>query len=431
MPWWVSSPGLSKALRGRTPAVNPAPIDAGQAMSVLDLLDHPSLHGRIYGGVLTEQNHRIVFDKLLTCGFRRPHRVCGPPRSSCLTTSRARSTWRRPDMIADLLADDDAKTGRSTPSCTCRWHRSSTSSAGTSRPAGGVLGISGDVGGESASHYIAKIAAAMDSGNDGGAGARTADTSRAAARARCGRTAGGHRIETQRRMAMRSGRDVADYAVPAPAGEHPLPVGRGTRTADLAHHRTAGPAARADRNSDLRRRRSLRGQVDVRKTLRASMSTGGAHRPDPPQTCGHRPELVIICDVSGSTVAGLQFTLRLVYALRQQFSKVRVFAFVDTVDEVTEYFDEHTDDDFGAAMHQMISEARISTSTGHSDYGNMLRGFAAMRRIDPPGCAADPRRCPQQLPDARIDALSELVDRVRNSYWLNPEARSVWGTGDR
>jgi len=32
--------------------------------------------------------------------------------------------------------------------------------------------------------------------------------------------------------------------------------------------------------------------------------------------------------------------------------------------------------------------------------------------------------------DAHVDALAELVERARHAYWLNPEAKEHWGTGD-
>ncbi|HYF74861.1 MAG TPA: VWA domain-containing protein, partial [Nocardioides sp.] len=82
-----------------------------------------------------------------------------------------------------------------------------------------------------------------------------------------------------------------------------------------------------------------RGPLDFRRTVRASMSTGGVpltthHKPKRP----HRTELVVLCDVSGSVANFAQFTLLLVYALREQFGSVRAFTFIDHVHEVTSYF---------------------------------------------------------------------------------------------
>ena len=52
--------------------------------------------------------------------------------------------------------------------------------------------------------------------------------------------------------------------------------------------------------------------------------------------CNH--ELVVLCDVSGSVANFAQFTLLLVFALRDQFTKVRAFTFIDHVHEVTHHF---------------------------------------------------------------------------------------------
>ncbi len=88
-----------------------------------------------------------------------------------------------------------------------------------------------------------------------------------------------------------------------------------------------------------RRRLGRSGRLDFRRTVRASLATGGVplvthHRPHKP----HKPELVVLCDVSGSVAGFAHFTLMLAYALREQFTKVRAFAFIDTVDEVTRFF---------------------------------------------------------------------------------------------
>ena len=425
--------GFVDALRGRGMPVNPsALIDAARAMAVLDLLDRTSLREGLAATLLTDQTHRLVFDKLFDLWF--------PPAPGVRTTTfeLPRDTDGEIDveatrsMIADLLADDEAERDGRLAELVAQIvdqlgrYESTRGEAFSTYQAMSVV---------SPQTLIAKIAAALDAGNDESAGrAGTAERYRAAARARAGGLRAAIESETQRRMAMRNGRDaVADYAVPKlPENINFLSAGA-REQAQI--RRTIEPLARLlAAKLEIRRRRSHRGQVDVRKTLRASMSTGGVpidliHRAPRP----HRPELVIICDVSGSVAGFSQFTLRLVYALRQQFSKVRVFAFVDTVDEVTEYFDRHTDDgDFGAAMHQMISTARIATLDGHSDYGNMLRGFADeyAESLTHRGALLILGDARNNYHDARLDALTELVDRARNSYWLNPEAELVWGTGD-
>ena len=94
-------------------------------------------------------------------------------------------------------------------------------------------------------------------------------------------------------------------------------------------------ATRVSREQHARRGRPL----DFRRTVRASMSSGGVpmetrHKPKRPG----RTDLVVLCDVSGSVANFASFTLMLVFALREQFNRVRAFTFVDEIHEVTDRF---------------------------------------------------------------------------------------------
>src|SRR3712207_8409187 len=88
----------------------------------------------------------------------------------------------------------------------------------------------------------------------------------------------------------------------------------------------------------------------------------------------HKPELVVLCDVSGSVAGFSHFTLMLTQALREHFSGVRAFAFVDATDEVTRFF--RPGADVAAAIARIGREADVVAFDGHSDYGNALEVFA-------------------------------------------------------
>jgi uncharacterized protein with von Willebrand factor type A (vWA) domain len=237
--------------------------------------------------------------------------------------------------------------------------------------------------------------------------------------------------EVRRRTAERIGKEkVAASSVPRIAEQVDFLRARSDEMAEL--RRTVTPLARrlASRLA-ARRRRSSRGSIDLRRTLRRSMSTGGVpinlvqHKARP-----GRPELVVLCDVSGSVAGFSHFTLLLVNALREQFSRVRVFAFVDTTDEVTRFFE--PGGDLAAAMTRMTNEAQLVTFDGHSDYGNALGTFAEQF-----GDALTSRSSLLILGDARtnyrdpnVAVLRRLGSVAKHAYWLNPEPRSQWGTGD-
>ncbi len=180
--------------------------------------------------------------------------------------------------------------------------------------------------------------------------------------------------ETKRRTAEQLGREhVQMYGIPQLAENVEFLRASGEQLRQM--RRVVAPLARtlATRLA-ARRRRSRAGEIDLRKTLRKSMSTGGVpidvvlKKPHPA-----RPELVVLCDVSGSVAGFSHFTLLLVHALRQQFSRVRVFAFIDTTDEVTELFG--PDADLAVAVQRITREAGVYTRDGHSDYGNAFVSF--------------------------------------------------------
>jgi uncharacterized protein with von Willebrand factor type A (vWA) domain len=180
-----------------------------------------------------------------------------------------------------------------------------------------------------------------------------------------------------------------------------------------------------------RRRLGRSGRLDFRRTVRASLGTGGVpivthHRPHKP----HKPELTVICDVSGSVAGFAHFTLMLAYALREQFTKVRAFAFIDTCDEVTRFFT--PGGDVADALARMSSEAQLVWFDGHSDYGHAFERFAE-KYPD----AITPKTALLILGDARnnhrspnLPVLRRLVKEARHTYWLNPEPRAYWGSGD-
>lgn len=240
--------------------------------------------------------------------------------------------------------------------------------------------------------------------------------------------------EARRRTAELRGRDVVTkHAVRVGADRIDFLSANRQQLEELG--RTVRPLARklATRLA-ARRRKAHRGRIDIRRTLRKSMSTGGVPmypvfaKPHPA-----RPELVLLCDVSGSVSGFSQFTMHLVQAMSGQFSKIRVFAFVNAMAEVTDLVKEdgaHSGRDDLAA--RIAGEARITKWHTSSDYGEALADFHAEFMT-----AIGPRTAVLILGDARNNnqdpnfaALHEISQRARRTFWLNPEHSMRWGLGD-
>jgi uncharacterized protein with von Willebrand factor type A (vWA) domain len=260
---------------------------------------------------------------------------------------------------------------------------------------------------------------------------RTDDEARRAAARRVGRFTALVEADARRRIAEEKGPGhLADVAVRPTIDRLDF---TSARADDLARmRREIQPlarrlATRLTREQHARRR----GPLDVRRTVRASLSSGGVpltthHRPRRPR----RSELVVLCDVSGSVAGFASFTLLLVFALREQFGKVRAFTFVDRVHEVTHHFRPGADPE--RVLADLAASSAHAARFGRTDYGRAFTELLADHAD-----ALGPRTSLLVLGDARsnysdlaLPALRELTGSVRHAWWLNPEHPRHWDTGD-
>ena len=181
----------------------------------------------------------------------------------------------------------------------------------------------------------------------------------------------------------------------------------------------------------MRKRRSRTDLIDVRATLRASMATGGVpvkvvHRKPRPT----KPHLYVLADMSGSVANFAAFTVSLVAAMSQLFSRLRTFAFISNAAEVTDAFRQARGPEQAiAAMRDYVTADELGSST---DYGRALRQFYATV-----GQELEHRATVLIFGDARGNfrpaeeaTLAKIARRAGSVYWLNPERRAQWDTGD-
>lgn len=425
-----------EALRRRGIAVGPSEtVDAGRVLSVLDFLDREALREGLACSLLRRPTHRATFDALFDLWFPAAIGVRGEDSESAPTLPRTPDgeidLAALQELLAELLSDESPEALEQLEALVAQMVE--------------VLGRYESANGPSFSAYQTLRNVMPDSlldkilsgllGNRPGEEKPGGDyASEVAERAAMQRIMDFRKMveqETRRRTAEQVGKErVANYGVPKLAEE--VDFLRASDSELVALRRSVTPLARllASRLA-VRRSRSRAGAIDLRRTLRKSMSTGGVpidlvqRKPRPA-----RPELVLLCDVSGSVAGFSHFTLLLVHALREQFSRVRVFAFIDTTDEVTRFFD--TGSDLGVAMSRMIREAELITYDGHSDYGHSLGVFAERYAH-----SITSRSSLLVLGDGRnnyrdpgLAALEHLVSVAKHAHWLNPEPRKQWGTGD-
>ncbi|MFF1655733.1 VWA domain-containing protein [Streptomyces sp. NPDC058255] len=412
--------GLVAALRSHGVRIGTGEtVDAAQALEALGLADRELLREGLAATLLHGTGQRRVFDPVFDVYF--PRHV-GAPQESEAPAGREELRSR---LAAALAADDQALIARLAIEAVDGF---------------GGYGASPGSDGWSAYQTLDRLrpqtlmarvrdsVRAQRAGAPGFADRLLEDEIRRRIEAFRAQVA----TEARRRVAERRGRDEIARRAVAPTADRVdfLFAGR-AQLAEL--RRVVQPLARklATRLA-ARRRRAARGTIDLRRTLRGSLSTGGVPmRPVLRRRRPVRPELVLLCDVSGSVSGFSDFTMLLVQALHDQFSKVRVFAFVNRIDEVTGLLVHGAADPEGLGA-RIRTEATLTGWHGSSDYGVAFGEFDE-RYAD----AVGPRTTVFVLGDARtnmsdpnLPAVRRLCERARHVYWLNPEQRSQWGTGD-
>jgi uncharacterized protein len=407
---------LASALRrAGVPVAVSADLDAMRAATLVDLLDRTQLREALAATMVKAEGHRSAFDTLFDVFF--------PPHPGQRTEPEP-AERDVDDFLAELVdrvrASDDEALRRLAAEAVATY--------------GGVANRDGTTG-YFAYRVFRQINLAgvlrrmmMESGTGDDALADRLARDEFDRRLRAFRA----EVEAELRRRLVAARG-ADEVARRTVGRLPEDVDFFRMTADdqAAMRRSVRPLARklATRLA-VRRRRAADGRLDVRRTVRHSLSSGGV--PLDPRFRAkrvNRPELVLLCDVSGSVSAFSRFTLSFCHALAGQFSRVRSFAFIDAIDEVTQIFAEG---DVGNAVRRLATEADLVWLDGHSDYGHALEAFCA-RYLD----AITPKATVLVLGDARNNyrpanawALRELRRRARHLYWLNPEPTALWGSGD-
>jgi uncharacterized protein with von Willebrand factor type A (vWA) domain len=236
--------------------------------------------------------------------------------------------------------------------------------------------------------------------------------------------------EIRRRLVADRGRDAVARTLRRPLIED-IDLMHAT-TRDLQEMEAAiGPLTRKLAARLARRRRKRAGRLDFRRTMRKSLATGGV--PAEPQfrhPRPHRPEVWLLCDISGSMATFSRFTLQFTHAMSTHFSKLRSFAFVDTIDEVTDFFGAGVD--FGSALQRVTTEAEVVWLDGHSDYGNSMETFNTRygRQLTPRTTVIITGDARNNYRPPRDKVLGDIAASARAVVWLNPEPKAYWDTGD-
>lgn len=175
-----------------------------------------------------------------------------------------------------------------------------------------------------------------------------------------------------------------------------------------------------------RKRKANRGMLDVRSTIRVNQEYDGLlFKTLWKRKKVDRPKVITLCDVSGSVANYARFFLMFLYSLTEVLPNIRSFAFSNNAGEVTDLFD--TKD-----IETASAETLLLHGGGSTDYGNSisdLEGFIEndIDRKTTIIILGDGR---SNYSDPRTDIMKSLHEKSKRIIFLNPEPKSLWGTGD-
>ena len=175
-----------------------------------------------------------------------------------------------------------------------------------------------------------------------------------------------------------------------------------------------------------RKRKARRGILDVRSTIRANQEYDGIlFETVWKKTKVDRPKIVALCDVSGSVANVSRFFLMFLHSITDVLPHVRTFAFSNKAGEVTNLF-ETKDIEIAA------TETLLINGGGSTDYGQAfkdLEGFIE-NDIDRKTTVIILGDARSNYGDPRCDILKTIQEKSKRIIFLNPEPKSLWGTGD-
>lgn len=237
-----------------------------------------------------------------------------------------------------------------------------------------------------------------------------------------------------RRQQRRQQEDAADTATPLPAQVPLRPEDLDIAAASVVElrqlRRAVRPLAQRLAARIARRQRRPRGALDMRRTIRRSLTSGGVPL-DPTfrRRLPHRPDLWVLCDVSGSVAEFARFTIGLLTAIHDEVPRLRSFLFVDDIVEVTKLLSNRTHDVDPFAI---VAGAGAPLGGRRSDWGTVLARFRdvnaeALTRRSTILLTGDARTHDH---DPRADVARDLVRRTRGVWLLDPEPATDWSSVD-
>lgn len=167
---------------------------------------------------------------------------------------------------------------------------------------------------------------------------------------------------------------------------------------------------------------SKKGKISIRKTIRCSIAYGNTSSElrfkSKKRT---KPELVVLCDISGSVWQYVKFMLMLVIGIQNIFSKVESYIFIDNIKNVTEQI--LNSNNITKTVEGFLNDYTLGYGT---DYGNIFKQFSKEEIFNKKTILiimGDAENTGKTVGD---DFLAKISSECKSVYWLNPQEPTNW-----
>ena len=173
-----------------------------------------------------------------------------------------------------------------------------------------------------------------------------------------------------------------------------------------------------------------KGKLNLRKTIRKSLQNGGSlYNTVFKPRVKKKPRLILLCDISGSMALYSLFGLTLLFGIVQRFRSVKAFVFIDGLTEITKDLQKMKINNIKKILNNWNSFVKAD---GHSDYQRSFDELILNKKIVNSSnnsllVIGDARNNYRSISENTIRKLAKSFDNI---YWMNPERKQYWNTGD-
>ncbi|MGI6066974.1 MAG: vWA domain-containing protein [Bacillota bacterium] len=178
----------------------------------------------------------------------------------------------------------------------------------------------------------------------------------------------------------------------------------------LTRRLASGISRRYQHSSKIRR-------VDLRRSIRAGIRYGGTlidlkYK----QKKIQKPEIIFLCDISGSMLKYSQFTLLFMQALSESLPRINAFVFADSLEKV----------DFRRFSMEQLTHSQIwgEGTNIHAALKSLMENYYQVFRRASVLIVLSDTKSPQG--DQAAERLKTIKRKVKEIVWLNPLPKADW-----